>query len=174
MEDNGDTENTEILNLLHLMLESGKKHRLKVLVAVIVIVIYVVLSLTGKGISLRQIIDFFNVWPIALGLSVSVVAVCIAYVTVECNRQKNKTARAKITGETDKERADRLEAEKQALEQSLTAEKEKNLDLSIQNVRLESRIELLEREKELIEQNNSRGGERITERRFLAGGRNGS
>lgn len=99
----------------------------------------------GKGITPIQIFNFFNSWP---GVIVGI-CVCITLYKIIQLCQKGETKRNKQNAKRD------------------TAKE--NVELSKQLAIAETKIDAMQREIDRLKQNDNKGGEKGSDRRFLIG-----
>lgn len=91
----------------------------------IVGIIYVIVIFFDEKFLLLQILGFINTYPAML----TVVAVCISYVVVECYKQKSKTARAR-------DNMDKVEAELRNLKEKIEELENESSEIKAENIRL--------------------------------------
>lgn len=126
---------------------SAKKGLLSIVGAFLV---NMVLNLMGKGVQLSQIINFINAWPVVVLGS----ALCLAYVIVERDRQKNKTIRAQNNSKDDEKEKTKLKERVKELENELAEIKKKRDQTALENGELKIKLEYMEKDVERLQQNN--------------------
>lgn len=107
-----------------------------------------ILNLMGKGITITQIINFFNSWPVTLGM----MFICIALVIIVYIHQTNKTKRSNNKTDYLIKQRDELEKKQKDLKDQLSEANEKVQELSKEKARLEGKVESLEEEKKKKEE----------------------
>lgn len=108
------------------------------------------LNFMGKGIKFSQIINFINAWPVV----VIGVAICLAYVIVERDRQQNKTERAKYNSKDNEQEILELKEKVKQLENELTKIKKERDQIALENGELKIKLEYMEKDVERLRQNN--------------------
>lgn len=113
------------------------------IVAVVVFVINTILNFMGVGITIIQVINFFNSWPVVL----AVMCMCRAAVIMVHITEENETKRSNNNTEHLMKQGDEAEEKLRNLEKRQSELDDKIRELSKEKARLEGKVEALEEEK---------------------------
>lgn len=113
------------------------------IVAVVVFVINTILNFMGVGITITQVINFFNSWPVVR----AVMCMCIAVVIIVHITEENETKRSNNNTEHLIKQRDEAEEKLRNLEKRQSELNGEIQELSKEKARLEGKVESLEEEK---------------------------